>query len=241
MKRKLVISDIHGCYEEFNELLALVKYNPSEDRLILLGDYIDRGLKSKEVVEQVKALHEEWGVITLKGNHDQMFLDSLDNQDDSTFLYNGGLDTINSYCGVNWFEDGFTMNRFQEAKQFIQKHYGHHIDFLKSLSYYHEDDEYIYVHAGLNPLYENWKEQPKDNFLWTRDVFLNNPTLVDKTVIFGHTPTINMQETEDIWFTGDKIGIDGGCCFGLQLNCLEINDEDGYKQYYVESKNKRRK
>jgi predicted phosphodiesterase len=53
IKRILAISDIHGCLDEFNELLEKVKYNQSEDQLILLGDYIDRGLKSKQVVEKV--------------------------------------------------------------------------------------------------------------------------------------------------------------------------------------------
>ncbi|MEC0209708.1 metallophosphoesterase family protein [Paenibacillus ehimensis] len=240
--RTLVISDIHGCYDEFVNLLSVIKYEPAEDELILLGDYCDRGFKSKEVIDFILNLHKDSNTIVLRGNHDQMFLDALNGGDDYLFLHNGGIDTIESYCGLNWFENyqGFDFNRYLEAKKFILTHYKQHIDFLNSLPFYHETEEFIFTHAGLNPFYENWKEQPNDNFLWIRDIFINNITQVDKTVIFGHTPTINMKDEDcGIWFGGDKIGIDGGCCFGFQMNCLEICEE-GYKTYYVESKSKKR-
>jgi serine/threonine protein phosphatase 1 len=232
--RTLIISDIHGCYDEFNALLKQVGYNPYEDQLVLLGDYVDRGQKSKEVVEQIRNLVKDYNVIALRGNHDQMFLDALNNDEDYIFLHNGGIHTIESYCGLNWFEDcgGFDYERYIVAKKFIKSNYGEHIDFLESLPHYHEDDSHIYVHAGLNPSYENWREQPVENFIWIRDIFLNNRTGVDKTVIFGHTPTVNLQETSSIWFSGDKIGVGGGCCFGYALNCLEIS-QDGYLEYSV--------
>lgn len=239
MKRTLCISDIHGCHKEFNELLRIVNFNPKEDKLILLGDYCDRGPKSKEVIEQVKSLVEEFNVVALRGNHDQMLIDALNGNDDYIFLRNGGISTIESYCGLNWFEgyQEFDYDRYVEAKNYIKQHYQHHFDFLKSLPFYHEDENYIYVHAGLHPMYENWREQPVDNFLWIRDLFLNNQTQVDKTVVFGHTPTINIQKTADVYFGGGKIGIDGGCVFGLRLNALEISDE-GYKTYSVTKGNR---
>jgi serine/threonine protein phosphatase 1 len=235
MTRTLVVSDIHGCYDEFNELLKTTQYNPEEDKLILLGDYCDRGLKSKQVIEQIMNLVSEWGIVAIRGNHDQMFLNALYKDEDYIFLHNGGIHTIESYVGYDWFVDyqGFDFDQYVNAKDFIKQHYAHHIKFLRSLPVYHEDDDYIYVHAGLNPLYENWKEQPTENFLWIRDLFIDSPTVVDKTVIFGHTPTINMQETEGIWYGGDKIGVDGGCVFGFNMLCLEIS-EKGYKQYAVE-------
>lgn len=233
MKRTLVISDIHGCYDEFNLLLDTIKYNPDHDKLILLGDYCDRGPKSKEVIEKAMSLVNDHGVVALRGNHDQMFIHALDDRDDDLFLYNGGLSTIQSYCGLDWFDpNGFDYQRYQEAKQFIRKHYKHHIDFLKSLPVYHEDDKYIYVHAGLNPFYsDKWRTQPTENFLWIRDEFINSPTNLDKVVIFGHTPT-SYFDCEGIWFGRDKIGVDCGCVFGYKLGCLEIGEE-GYRTYYV--------
>ncbi|WP_308860236.1 metallophosphoesterase [Paenibacillus radicibacter] len=91
IKRRLVISDIHGCYDEFIRLLGKVFYNHKEDQLILLGDYCDRGKNSKKVIELIKYLNEECGAIVLKGNHDQMFVESILEDDDSNFLLNGGL------------------------------------------------------------------------------------------------------------------------------------------------------
>ncbi|GMX64602.1 metallophosphoesterase family protein [Paenibacillus elgii] len=240
--RTLVISDIHGCYDEFVDLLSVIKFAPAEDKLILLGDYCDRGFKSKNVIEMIMNLHKEWNAVVLRGNHDQMFIDWFINKNEIAafdFLQNGGLQTIESYCGLNWFEDKNFEMGLSKAREFIQNHYKHHIDFLKILPVYHETDEFIFVHAGLNPFYENWKEQPFDDFLWLRDIFINNMTQVNKTVVFGHTPTIHMQETEDVWFGDGKIGIDGGCCFGFQLNCLEISEE-GYRTYFVESRSKRK-
>jgi|SRR5690606_12147363 len=76
MERILAISDIHGCCDELNRLLELVKYNFTTDQLILLGDYVDRGFKSKDVIHKIKVLTDE-GAIALRGNHDQMFIDWL--------------------------------------------------------------------------------------------------------------------------------------------------------------------
>lgn len=234
MKRTLVISDIHGCHTHFMNLLKHVGHDPTQDKLILLGDYMDRGFKSKEVIETVKYLVEYHNAIALRGNHDQMFLDAINGTEDYIFLHNGGIDTIESYCGVNWFENysGFDFDRYLDAKKFIKKHFKEHIEFLNSLPYYHEDESHIFVHAGLNPCYtdDDWKTQPTENFIWIRDIFLSNKSPYSKTVVFGHTPTINLHKKPDIYFGEGKIGVDGGCCFGYQLNCLEIIDGE-YNTY----------
>lgn len=237
MIRTLAISDIHGCYDEFNTLLNTVEYNPEQDKLILLGDYVDRGLKSKEVVEQVKSLVEEWGVIALKGNHDQMMIDAFNKEDeDERWLRNGALQTIESYCGQDSFIDGFEQDTYMEAKKYIKNHYAHHLEFLNTLPLYYETDNHIFVHAGINPIHENWKEsQSTRDYLWIRDVFFNYATNLEKKIVFGHTPVANLHGIEDIWFSpmGDKIGIDGGCVFGMNLNCLEISEEGEYTTHFV--------
>lgn len=228
-----MVSDIHGCHKQFNLLLQKAKYNPKEDKLILLGDYVDRGMKSKEVVEQVKYLVDEWNVVALRGNHEQMMRKALLSDEDELWLMNGGLQTLHSYVGLNWFENGFEWDEYTKAKEFILEYYKHHIDFLQTLKVYHETDNHIFVHAGLDPSYhDDWRNQPTNNFLWIRDVFINNDTNLNKAVVFGHTPTINIQNNEGIYFGKDKIGIDGGCVFGYQMNLLEIN-EGGYKEYHV--------
>ncbi|WP_438348113.1 metallophosphoesterase family protein [Paenibacillus sp. FA6] len=235
--RKLVISDIHGCYDEFNELLNKVKYSPAEDHLILLGDYCDRGMKSKEVIEQVKQLVEQGNVIALRGNHDQMFIDAMESDENAIWIENGGLPTVQSYVGVGWFKQGFNYPEYNKAKAFIKVYYQHHIDFLKSLPVYVEDDKHIFVHAGMDPTYiGDWKSQPDRNFMWGSKRFLGSANLLNKTIVFGHTTTNRLHRSANIWFGAKKIGMDGGCCFGLQLNGLEIH-EAGYKTYVIQ-KNK---
>lgn len=105
-KRILAISDIHGCYHELEQLLQLNHYNPKEDQLILLGDYIDRGPEPKRTVAYIMKLVEE-GAIALRGNHDQMFLECIfsNNPDkERRYLINGGMDTIESYVGEDFFQ-----------------------------------------------------------------------------------------------------------------------------------------
>ncbi len=238
--RLLIISDIHGCHKEFNALLRKVNCKPSEDKLILLGDYVDRGLHSKEIIEQVMRLKEEWGVIVLKGNHDKMAYDALTNEDDKLdvhWLNNGGFHTMMSYCGEDFFENDFSWNNYVKAKEYIRNKYKHHLDFLSSLSLYYETKEHIFVHAGIDPTLDDWKTQKEYDFIWIRELFYNNriTNTNNKTVVFGHTSTIHLHETADIWFSpdGDKIGIDGGCAYDMQLNCLEIDEADGYRTYFV--------
>ncbi|WP_211747907.1 metallophosphoesterase family protein [Paenibacillus sp. Marseille-Q4541] len=235
--RTLAISDIHGCYDQFNTMLEKVNYNPGSDKLILLGDYVDRGIKSRQVVEQVKSLREEHGVIALKGNHDQMFVDAMLKGEDELWLNNGAYQTVESYCGFDFFEEQFEWDTYEKAKAFILKHYEHHIEFLDSLPYYHETDNYIFAHAGINPFYSTWEHTPDDDFLWIRSIFYKNKiTNTDnKKVVFGHTPTSYLQESDGIWFSpdGDKIGIDGACAYGRRLNCLEITEEGIYIEHTV--------
>ncbi|GAA0350186.1 metallophosphoesterase family protein [Bacillus horti] len=229
MKRILAISDIHGKFEEFMDLLEIVEYSAKQDQLILLGDYTDRGADSKEVVEHVMDLVKN-GAIALRGNHDQMLLDWLETGEADRFIRNGGLMTVKSYCGSNYEQE-----QLEEARNMILKKFAVHVDFMSKLPYYHETEKYIFVHAGINPAYADWKETPEHEMIWIREVFFNYPTNVSKKIVFGHTSTIHLHESKEVWFAQDKIGIDGGCVYGHQLNCLEIS-ELGYKTYAVSSK-----
>lgn len=220
-------------------LLKKANYDSSTDQLILLGDYVDRGLKSKHVVRQAISLMYDYGATVLKGNHDDMMVAALkhDKEEyDAQWLNNGGFMTLISYIGGDYFEEGFNWDKYIEVKEFIRKHYQHHIEFLDSLPLYYDDDHHIYVHAGINPLINEWKDTSDDDFIWIREQFFRNHTGLDKKVIFGHTPAAHLHDTADIWFDpkGDKIGIDGGCAYGRQLNLLEITEEGLYIQYNVQ-------
>lgn len=233
--RTLIISDIHGSLDEFNLLLKIVKYEPELDKLILLGDYIDYGDYSKEVVEKVMGMVKEFGAVAIKGNHDQRFFDLINSKDkevESKFFKHGGYNTLLNYAEE---QQGNNTTELDSFREHVKKNYSHHLQFLEQLPLYHEDDEYIYVHAGLNPNYKNWKEQPNYDFMYIRKSFIDYPTVTNKTVIFGHTKLIDIHGKADIWFGGDKIGIDGGCAYGHQLNCLEIWEKKKYRMYSVNS------
>ncbi|MEH7524971.1 hypothetical protein V7149_17075, partial [Bacillus sp. JJ1503] len=107
-----------------------------------------------------------------------------------------------------------------------------HIQFLLNLPYYHETKDYIFVHAGINPFISDWKTDIS-NLNWIRWDFINNPIRnVVQTIVFGHTTCRTIHNSNNIWLSDDKIGIDGACCFGGQLNCLEITEKE-INQYHV--------
>ncbi|MWV44315.1 serine/threonine protein phosphatase [Paenibacillus sp. HJL G12] len=233
MKRIILISDIHGCIDEFNLMLKTVHYDSNLDQLILLGDYVDRGPRCKEVVERVIELVRNHHVIALKGNHDQRLVDLVRTPDEkikSKFLEHGGLQTILSY---NSEEDKGILE--QDIHKFIahmQENYEDHVEFLSTLPLYHEDEHHIYVHAGINPAYVHWKEQTEYDFMYIKDEFIYSPFDLGKKVVFGHTKTVDIHDQAHIWFDQDKIAIDGGCAYGLQLNAL-IFENGEYRTEYV--------
>ncbi|REK77011.1 metallophosphoesterase family protein [Paenibacillus paeoniae] len=223
MNRTIMISDIHGCLEPFERLLEKVRYVPEQDRLILIGDYVDKGPQSREVVEAVMRLVERHGAIALRGNHDQRLVDFIRGNDPVVlhkFAEHGGPPTLQSYVGFS----EVTERSREKAREMMEEQYASHLDFLADLPLYVEDDHHIYVHAGLRPGTSDWTLQSDHDFMYIKDEFYLHPTTVDKTVIFGHTITTKLQATADIWFAGDKIGIDGGCSIGLQLNALLYED-----------------
>ncbi|WP_308737464.1 metallophosphoesterase family protein [Paenibacillus sp. PCH8] len=232
------MSDIHGCYDEFNALLQHVDYNPIQDELILLGDYVDRGPSSKQVIEQIMELHQKHHIIVLKGNHDAMMVKALNHdveEYDQHWIRNGGLQTIASYLDLTYDEQQIDWNAFTEAKKWIRTHYEHHLRFLEQLPLVYEIPGYIFVHAGINPDIEDWRSQSERDFIWIRESFYSRPTRVTETVVFGHTPVKHLHDQTGIWFdpNRDKIGIDGGCAYGAQLNLLEINEDGSLQSFYV--------
>ncbi|WP_338551902.1 metallophosphoesterase [Paenibacillus sp. KS-LC4] len=223
VERTLVISDIHGCYREFIELLEKIEYRSLQDRLILLGDYVSRGPKSKEVVELVMHLVQEQGAIALQGNHDHRFVRVMENraseQDITRFFEHGGSETLHSYCRTTRSN---RLEHLKEARDVMLGEFASHLAFLKKLPFYYEDNDYIYVHAGLNPSVAQLCEQSTHDLLYIKEQFYRNKTRMEKVVVFGHTVTKDIHGSYAIWLGGDKIGIDGGCSFGGQLNCLEL-------------------
>lgn len=229
MKRSLIISDIHGEIELFEQLLTVANYDSSSDQLILLGDYVDRGQNSKKVLDKVTELKSQ-GAFVLKGNHEDMMINALTTDEERSWKNwvnrNGGNKTLESY--------GFTESEFvvpdeeEFSKPKLQcKTLERHLDFIRNLEHYIELEEYIFVHAGVNPN-QPIEETDPHTLMWIREDFYNEYS-GDKTVIFGHTPTKYIHENHSIYFGENRIiGIDGGAVSGGQLNCLELPSKKVY-------------
>jgi len=190
-----VIGDIHGCYESLKRLIDNIPLS-TNDKLIFLGDYIDRGPNSKEVIDFLIQLSKNYECIFVRGNHEQMLLDYVQEGKNLQLWYlNGAGATLRSYGGIEKIPES-------------------HLEFFRSTRFYHIIDEKFFVHAGVKPgvLLEN---QRKSDFLWIRDEFIysKNP-LPGFIVIFGHTPF------EKPLIQPDKIGLDTGCVYGGKLSCM---------------------
>lgn len=220
--RTIVIGDVHGCYDELKELILTLEtegvYNKNTDKLIFLGDYIDRGKNSRLVIKLIRELQENnSNVIALMGNHEDMLLDHLDNKS-NTWLWNGYKRTIESYEG---FDEQFKND----------------VEWIRNLPLYHEDEHFIYVHAGID-VYKPMEEQKKNTLLWIREPFIYGMKEYHKKVIFGHTPTINIsEEYKPVRTFTNNIDIDTGCVFGGALTALIIDDDDTNGFYQISNDN----
>jgi serine/threonine protein phosphatase 1 len=205
MGRTFVIGDIHGCSKPLAELLEKIKPLGKDDTVIFIGDYIDRGPDSRTVIDiilQLRADHNK--VITLMGNHEFMFLEALRGYGVADFLNMGGKATLKSY--------GVQAGTTRELALILPPA---HRAFLENLLPYWEDEEYIYVHAGLQPGV-HLTQQSSDWLFWSRDAFVNSAYNFGKKVIYGHTP-FDKPRIDD-----NKIGIDTGAVYGGALTCLVL-------------------
>lgn len=219
--RTIVVGDIHGCYNELKELIVELKtkkeYNKDTDRLIFIGDYIDRGRDSDKVIKYIRELQRDNDkVIALKGNHEDMCVNYYKYREDN-WKYNGGNATIKSFHG---------------HKQLMQN-----LTWMENLPLYYEDDYFVYVHAGIDvdkPL----DKQSNYDLLWVRESFIYNPKKFNKRVVFGHTPTQSLTGKDKPCFTyTDNIAIDTGCVYGGKLTALIIEDDKVKKFFQVSNGN----
>lgn len=223
LKSYFVISDIHGCLSEFVEILE--NWDPFTQQLIILGDLIDRGIDSLGVIELIREIQCKYDVIVLKGNHEDLFLKHLSltgEEHKDRHMRNGGQDTLDSFM---------LGETYEEQLKFIHTNYSDIVNWLEKLPYYHETKDFIFVHAGINLQIENWKQTSERDFIWDRTTFLEeNINNTGKIIIFGHTETNTLPNStsNDVWYSPckSKIGIDGGCVYGGQLNYLILEEKN---------------
>jgi len=203
-----VIGDIHGCHSSLVKLLEKVEHRA--DTLVFLGDYVDRGPHSKEVVATILTLAQTHPrVVTLMGNHDFLFLQYLTGGDSRLFLQVGGLQTLESYNLSVAVTPAERMHRIPSS----------HLAFFRSLPLFWEDRHAIYVHAGLQP-HRHLSQQTAQWCLWARESFLMTTNDFGKPVVFGHTVF------PELYLAADKIGIDTGAVYGGLLTALLLPDKE---------------
>ncbi len=203
VKRLIAIGDVHGCSEALAALIEAIK-PVEEDCLVLLGDYIDRGIDSRGVIEQLIGLQDRCHVVPLLGNHEEMLLSVLGNRAPlGWWLRHGGKETLVSYGGKNKLE-------CIPAE---------HIDFLKRCYPFHETESHFFVHANY-VADERLDRQPAEALRWqSLDEHFPKCHASGKTAIVGHTT----QKNGEIYDAGYLKCIDTFCFGGGWLTAMEMN------------------
>ena len=227
--RTFVIGDIHGRRTQLEQLLAMLPRDPARDTLVMLGDLIDRGDDAPGVVETALRLQRESPerVRVLRGNHEQMLLDLVD--DGAPLWFHpttGGDRTYEQYTGE--FLPEMAEWEPEEARQkFAAAVPAEHLEFFRQMPFFYEDEWAIYVHAGLSHGRHPRETEPH-YLLWTRnnDFFRH---YYGKPCVFGHTPTAFLPlfgrlGRHGIYIAHSAIGLDTGYNQVSPLSCLSFPD-----------------
>ena len=226
MSSSAIIGDIHGCP---STLLDLLNQLPDDiDTIYSVGDLVDRGPNSREVVQ----ICIDNNIKAVRGNHEDMLLDYLNKTgfyDHNFYESNGGAITLGSY----W------IDKLEHSDHSILTS---HKDYLESLPYYIEEDEFILSHAGIHPVYSTgefgfgiWNdnsERCNTSLMWNRESI----DYMGKLQIFGHTPVpcVTPIKTKKNKIKG--INIDTGCGKSVDaklaalifpsMNTISVNNSD---------------
>lgn len=234
--KTFVVGDIHGRCAQLLNLLDLLPRDESNDTLVFLGDLIDRGPDIPGCVEHVLKLCTDnpRKVICLRGNHEQMLLDFLD---EASAIWmesvTGGDQTFQQYTQRPL--QLRTEADFDDARDEIaQSIPADQLEFFRQLPLYHEDDFALYVHAGLESG-KHPRESAPQALLWTRDMDFYK-SYRGKPCVFGHTPTAFLPwrgrlGRHGIYLFNSAIGIDTGYNLHSPLSCLSLPDFTLYQTF----------
>ncbi|MDQ3802979.1 MAG: metallophosphoesterase [Acidobacteriota bacterium] len=232
-----VIGDVHGRRAQLRQLLSILPREPARDRLVLLGDLIDRGEDVPGTVADCLELlraSPDGQVVILRGNHEQMLLDFLD-EGAPLWLHPavGGQYTFEQYTGVGLTEE--LRSWWEEARRRIRDALpAEHLSFIRGLPLFDEDEHAFYVHAGLDG--EKHPRETEARLL----LFARNPDFYKhyhgKPCVFGHTPTpllplLGRLGRHGIYISHSAIGIDTGYDPSCPLSCLQLPEFNLYQTF----------
>jgi len=231
------IGDIHGRCDLLERLIVEIEQDAAElpngtrATIVFLGDYIDRGLQSRDVIELL--LSDRLGkfeTVFLMGNHEEALLKFLDDESfGSQWVRYGGGETLYSYGfqppntrGSLGSHEAMADARAAWSKlwaAFRERLPPDHLAFYQALQPYHSAGDYFFVHAGLRPD-RPMHEQSTRDMLWIRDEFLDDPRQFSHLIVHGHTPA------EGIYRDNRRIGLDTGAFLSGKLSAVKLMGEE---------------
>lgn len=216
-----VIGDVHGFSVTFENLVDLLELS-EKDRVVVLGDLIDRGPDSYNVVKAVQA---DSRIYSTKGNHEQMMVEGFipkgisHKLEANLWLRNGGIETAASYIRA------FMNHSGEEDSVALEQEIINDKIWMNSLPSHIVLDKWRLVHAGYDPRTE-LREQGEPEHLWIRTPFHNSTTAIDeqRCVVFGHTPTMLLFGDSDdsygnIWYSDVRLEDGRAASIGIDT-CL---------------------
>lgn len=213
----VAIGDVHGRLDLLEELCLHIdaesrRSSARKRTLIFVGDYIDRGMHSAEVIERLLDGFPGFETVFLKGNHDETLLQFLTDPVIGDVWRNfGGLETLRSYGVAHTPAKSWAQTRSELAAVIPKTH----LDFFKNLKLHARIGDYLFVHAGLKPRVP-LEEQRERDLLWIREEFLDSTVNFGSIVVHGHTPT---EEPE---IRSNRIGIDTGAYMTGKLTAVVL-------------------
>jgi len=227
--RVYAIGDIHGRADLLTALLRTIDRDSDgyigRRVLVFLGDYVDRGLHSREVLDLLTGTSfAGYETFFLKGNHDAWLLQSLaDPAHVHSWLASGGLATLLSY-GIDVPAGVSGEQRASLVQQGLQNALPEsHQRFLAQLRTLHIEGSYLFVHAGIRPGVP-LEEQREEDLCWIRDEFLNDSRDHGYCVVHGHSISGKAQRRKN------RIGVDTGAYATGCLSCLVV---EGHEQRFL--------
>ena len=219
------IGDVHGCLDQLQALEARIVADAAgtagDKWIVMLGDYVDRGPRSAQVLDHLIAPPPAgFSRISLRGNHDQAMLSALEDPRALDSWIGWGIEsTLGSYgLGPSQMAELAAPGRAATRQQLLQAHIpDEHVAFLRNLPVLLSVPGYIFVHAGLRPGVATAQQRDRD-LMWIRGEFLDAGYDFGATVVHGHTP-VDAPE-----LTPHRIGIDTGCYASGILTAVRIDD-----------------